>query len=98
MIIYDCIAEHTNKFTVIACKTAYMFNILGMFIVQSQKSVNQNATKEARRQGMISAYLNFTAITIALVVACWLIGMIVGIEGREYSLRQCIDAGRLPAC
>ena len=71
---YDCIAEHTNKFTVIACKIAYMFNIVGMFIVQSQKSVNQNATKEARRQGMISGYLNFTAITIGLgcgMLAYW---------------------------
>ena len=63
--------------------------------LQSWKSANLKAIKQARRQGMISAYLNFTAITVALVVAFLLIGLIVGIQGRSYSLQQCIDRGRL---
>ena len=63
--------------------------------MQSSKSASMDAIKQARTQGMIAAYLNFAAIITALALATVMIGLVVGIEAREYSLRMCINRGRL---
>ena len=44
---------------------------------------------------MIAAYLNFTTIIVALVLACLLVGLVVGIHGQERNLQICIDRGWL---
>ena len=63
--------------------------------IQSSKSANVNAIKQARTQGMIAAYLNFAAVITALALATVVIGLVVGIEARDYNLRMCINRGRL---
>lgn len=47
----------------------------------------------AREQGMVSAYLNVTAIIFALVVAAIAIGVTIGVYGPTYYLQQCIQLG-----
>ena len=47
--------------------------------MQSSKSMKRGDIRQARQYGMIAAYLNFTAITVALVVACLVIGLVAGI-------------------
>ena len=54
-----------------------------------------NNIKRARTQGMIAAYLNLMAIVVALVIACVFVGVIVGLEGRPYSLQLCIERGKV---
>ena len=61
--------------------------------MQSSKSMKRGNIRQARVYGMIAAYLNFTAIAVALVVACLSIGLVVGLYGYEYSLQQCINKG-----
>ena len=64
--------------------------------MQSSKSANVDAIRQARTQGMIAAYLNIAAIISALIFAAVVIGLVVGIEGREFSLQMCINRGRFP--
>ena len=66
------------------------------YTIQSSKSANVDAIKQARTQGMIAAYLNFAAVITALALVTVVIGLVVGIEVREYNLRMCINRGRLP--
>ena len=64
---------------------------------QSSTSAKEGALRQARQYGMIAAYLNFTSITLALVIACLTIGLVVGIHGREYSIQACINKGKIPS-
>ena len=61
--------------------------------MQSSKSMKKGNIRQARQYGMIAAYLNFTAIAVALVIACLAIGLVVGLHGYEYNLQQCINKG-----
>lgn len=48
----------------------------------------------ARDQGMVSAYLNVTAVIFALVIAAVAIGVAIGVYGPTYFLQQCIELGK----
>lgn len=48
----------------------------------------------ARDQGMVSAYLNVTAVIFALVIAAVAIGVAIGVYGPTYFLQQCIEIGK----
>ena len=54
------------------------------YILQSRKNAQIGAIGIARKQGMMAAYLNVTAITAALLVACFVTGMVLGLYGEEY--------------
>ena len=45
--------------------------------MQSSKSMKRGNIRQARQHGMIAAYLNFTAIAVALVIACVIIGLVL---------------------
>ena len=50
--------------------------------------------RQARQYGMIAAYLNFTSIALALVIACLTIGLVVGIHGRAHNIQVCLNKGK----
>ena len=58
--------------------------------MQSEKSAQSGAIKVARSQGMTAAYLNVAAIVASLVVACVVMGLVLGLFGPVYvrSLRS----------
>ena len=49
---------------------------------QSKKNVAIGAVEIARKQGIVAVYLNIAAIVSALVVACFVIGLTLGLYGR----------------
>ena len=60
-------------------------NFLSM---QSKKNAGIGAVNEARKQGIIAAYLNVAAIIAALVVACLVMGLVLGLYGPIYAREQ----------
>ena len=48
--------------------------------VQSWKNAHIGAIEAARKKGIIAAYLNISAIVVALVVACVLLGLFLGLS------------------
>ena len=50
----------------------------------------------ARDQGIVSAYLNVTAVIFALVIAAIAIGVAIGVYGPTFYLQQCIESGMRP--
>ena len=55
---------------------------------QSKKNALTGLINEARKQGMIAAYLNLAAIVAALVVACLIMGLVLGLYGPVYARQQ----------
>ena len=53
--------------------------------MQSKKNAQTGATKVARRQGITAAYLNVSAIIASLVVACVVMGLVLGLYGPIYA-------------
>lgn len=64
-----------------------------LYTLQSQSSARMGDIRLARDQGIVSAYLNVTAIIFALVVAAIAIGVTIGVYGPTYYLQQCIQIG-----
>ena len=56
-----------------------------MFSLQSKKNAGGGAIKVARRQGIVAAYLNIIAIIASLVVACVVMGLVLGLYGPIYA-------------
>ena len=63
--------------------------------MQSKKSAKVGDIRQARMYGMIAAYLNFSAIAVALVTACLTTGLVIGIRGYDHSLQTCVNKGIL---
>ena len=55
---------------------------------QSKKNALSGVINEARKQGMIAAYLNVAAIIAAIVVACLIMGLVLGLYGPVYVQEQ----------
>jgi len=65
-----------------------------IFSRKSQLSAKMGDIRLARDQGMVSAYLNVTAVIFALVIAAVAIGVAIGVYGPTYFLQQCIELAR----
>ena len=52
---------------------------------QSKNNAVLGAINEAKKQGMIAAYLNVAAIVAALVAACVIMGLVLGLYGPVYA-------------
>ena len=48
------------------------------FCLQSKRGAKEGNINRARRQGVYAAYLNVTAIAVALIIACIATGSILG--------------------
>ena len=62
-----------------------IINGVNGFSLQSKKSAAGGAIKEARRHGIVAAYLNIAAIIASLVVACVVMGLVLGLYGPVYA-------------
>ena len=58
------------------------------YTTQSKKNAQFGVINEAKKQGMIAAYLNVAAIIAALVVACLVMGPVLGLYGPVYAREQ----------
>ena len=64
-----------------------------LFILQSRELARNGDIKGARNNGLVAVYLNITAITSALVVACLATGLTLGLyytvycDNRSFSRR-----------
>ena len=56
--------------------------------MQSKRNAILGVINEAKKQGMIAAYLNVAAIIAALLVACLIMGLVLGLYGPEYVRQQ----------
>ena len=56
--------------------------------MQSKRNAILGVINEAKKQGMIAAYLNVAAIIAALVVACLVMGLVLGLYGPVYARQQ----------
>ena len=52
---------------------------------QSKNNAALGVINEAKKQGMIAAYLNVAAIIAALVAACVIMGLVLGLYGPVYA-------------
>ena len=52
---------------------------------QSKNNADRGDINEAKKQGMIAAYLNVAAIVAALVAACVIMGLVLGLYGPVYA-------------
>lgn len=75
------------------CISSYIYinsniYIYYIYILQSRKNAQIGAIEIARKRGMMAAYLNVTAITAALLVACFVTGMALGLYREEYARQK----------
>ena len=63
-------------------------NLSSIYITQSKKNAQIGVTNEAKKQGMVAAYLNVAAIVAALVVACLVMGLVLGLYGPVYAQQE----------
>ena len=74
-------------YTIALCISSYIYinSNIYIYILQSRKNAQIGAIEIARKRGMMAAYLNVTAITAALLVACFVTGMALGLYREEYA-------------
>ena len=69
-------------------KLNYYDDVSYPYTLQSKRNTLNGAINEAKKQGMIAAYLNIAAIVAALVVACLVMGLVLGLYGPVYARLQ----------